>query len=112
MRKKIGLSLTMCAMAIAVSGCANNVNNEPNHQGAMDFCKARITKDLKDPDSVKFTDVGAEQITDTKWEVNGLYNAKNSYGGYTGNAPFSCEIKAVAGDNEAIYNITDYSLGE
>lgn len=47
-----------------------------------------MREQLKDPDSAKFSSVKAVVDDDQALYVCGLVNAKNSYGGYTGNVAF------------------------
>lgn len=47
-----------------------------------------VVQQLKDPDSARFGDIAAVKSSAGTITVCGWVNAKNSYGGYTGDKPF------------------------
>jgi len=53
-----------------------------------DRAKDEVKKRLKDPDSAKFGKVYVHQTQKNVWIVCGFVNAKNSFGGYTGEKQF------------------------
>lgn len=65
--------------------------------------KTAITRDLKDPESAKFRDIGIYKSTTGKGGVSvcGEINAKNSYGAYGGFRRFlvSDEIAVIEGES-------------
>src|SRR4051794_25223763 len=54
--------------------------------------QARVKDRLKDPDSARFGDIAAGKAADDSIHVCGLVNSKNSFGGYTGMAPYTAKI--------------------
>jgi len=50
--------------------------------------QSSLRKALKDPDSARFGTVAAARGPDGAITVCGMVNAKNAYGGYTGEQPF------------------------
>lgn len=79
-----------------------------------DTCQASVRKSLKDPDSAKFDEWKAWQVTSAKsapppdmeynpaagdryYNAAGMVNARNSFGGYTGGQPYSCEAVVTEG---------------
>jgi len=69
------------SFAISVASIAGP--SMADDQALIQQAEAAVAVQLKDPDSAKFTEVAIHNGA-----VCGLYNAKNSYGGYTGAAPF------------------------
>lgn len=102
--KKTSLLLT-CISMILVSGCSSNSTMstqpaEPSRPPVIwskdvatvdeqESAKATVASKLKDPESARFGDIWAMQGTNGKRSVCGYVNAKNSYGGYTGQKMFS-----------------------
>lgn len=58
----------------------------PSQEAAV---KASVTGTLKDPESARFGTIAASKDGTGTITVCGLVNAKNSFGGYTGNQPFN-----------------------
>lgn len=50
--------------------------------------QSTVKRALKDPASAIFGDMKAAQLNDGRMQVCGLVNAKNGFGGYTGDEPF------------------------
>lgn len=55
----------------------------------IDSAKKAVISQLKDPESARFGEIWALSGTNGKRSVCGYINAKNSYGGYTGEKMFS-----------------------
>lgn len=58
-------------------------------EAEINEAKKTIVGQLKDPESARFGEIWALSGTNGKRSVCGYINAKNSYGGYTGNQMFS-----------------------
>jgi hypothetical protein len=82
MKRTTFLLIAGC-LTLAVSGCGNN----ERHKAILDT--------LKDPDSAKF---GKEAVF--QWRACGVVNAKNSYGGYTGDETYwlKSSNRSIGGD--------------
>jgi hypothetical protein len=72
---------------------------------AIDECQKLAKKDLKDPDSAKFDGWTASDASgppmgvtvnlsagDSYYLATGMVNAKNGFGGYDGDEPYSCDV--------------------
>lgn len=76
---------------VVVIKLANSPPSPPSNWTVMDAGKFSIRKRAKDPDSVTFGDVWVGTITSTSSSTKvacGYFNAKNSFGGYTGEQRF------------------------
>lgn len=88
MKWKIG---AVAAMAMTLSGCLSSI---PTGTPVVltDEMRAQIetgTKQvLKDPESARFGTIAGARTPDGNISVCGMVNAKNSFGGYTGEQPF------------------------
>ncbi|MDO1476496.1 hypothetical protein [Comamonas thiooxydans] len=58
-------------------------------EAEIDDAKKTVISQLKDPESARFGEIFALSGTNGKRSVCGYINAKNSYGGYTGDKMFS-----------------------
>jgi hypothetical protein len=78
-------------------------------QDAIDACQQSVKKMLKDPDSARFDDWTASQggsppagmvyapaSGDVYYSAHGMVNAKNGFGGYTGDEPYTCDAVVTA----------------
>lgn len=83
---------------VLLSACANQQQKAPPEvpvgtppitmNGDLEAATIKgVQSSLKDPDSAKVTSLVAYRIA-TGIRICGFVNAKNSYGGYAGNAPF------------------------
>ena len=70
---------------------------------SIELCKLAVLGQLKDPDSAKFQNISRSNSLERRLPAlngpfvktsgfNGYVNAKNSYGGYTGNKLFFCSV--------------------
>ena len=70
---------------------------------STELCKLAVLGQLKDPDSAKFQNISRSNSLERRLPIlngplvktsgfNGYVNAKNSYGGYTGNKLFFCSV--------------------
>ena len=70
---------------------------------SIELCKLAVLGQLKDPDSAKFQNISRSNSLERRLPIlngplvktsgfNGYVNAKNSYGGYTGNKLFFCSV--------------------
>ncbi|MFI8480655.1 hypothetical protein ACIGCM_08805 [Pseudomonas sp. NPDC078700] len=98
-------SLFAFMIVVIISGCSSNSTvstppAEPNRPPVIwtkqiatmdeqENAKATVVSKLKDPESARFGEIWAMQGTNGKRSVCGYVNAKNSYGGYTGQKMFS-----------------------
>lgn len=99
-----------------VSGCGGSASStsptsfspEVVQESVIDTCQKGVRNTLKDPDSARFSDWKAWEVTnpsskpmgtltytpgagDRFYSSGGMVNAKNSFGGYNGNEPFICD---------------------
>jgi len=104
MRRAIFLSLL--TVSISINADTRDLNSKE-----IAAIETAVKENLKDPDSAKFN---FGQYLDNKSQVYcGYVNAKNSYGGYTGNQLFSVMISKVNEDKYAAFPLgVDYSTGE
>lgn len=79
-------TLQLC-VAFALMLGASTANASTPEQEAINQAKARVSYNMKDPDSAKFRNVRAAQ-RGKNIMVCGEINAKNSYGAYAGFKPF------------------------
>ena len=82
----------------------------PADPQALAAAKQVVTGKLKDPESAKFVDMRRKTTPNMKGEptdvVCGRVNAKNGFGGYTGNKPFVYFV----GDKSSISSEEDITL--
>jgi len=78
---------------------------------AIDACQDSVTKMLKDPDSARFDGWTASPAAgsppaglvynpsagDEYYTASGMVNAKNGFGGYNGDEPYSCDAVVTTG---------------
>ena len=83
---------------------------------SLELCKTAVLRILKDPDSAKFLNVARSNSLERRLPAlngplvktagfNGYVNAKNSFGGYTGNKLFFCSL-----DYETETRVLDVSI--
>jgi hypothetical protein len=79
------------AASVLVAGCVSSIPTG-SPVAITDEMRAQIeagTKQaLKDPESARFGVIAGAQTPDGNISVCGMVNAKNSFGGYTGEQPF------------------------
>lgn len=87
--------------AVFATGCATPSVTQPAAKPAVIWtkdvateaelidAKKTVISQLKDPESARFGEIWALSGTNGRRSVCGYINAKNSYGGYTGNKMFS-----------------------
>lgn len=99
-RKLIFIGIGICSTIIA--GCAtrsysqSTISDRPAVTWTKDSAtesekkaaKGQVIGELKDPESARFGDIWALKSSNGKRVVCGNVNAKNSFGGYTGNKVF------------------------
>ena len=85
-----------------VGGCApvRQVQVEPSKPVKLttkqiNVVKKAVSKNLKDPYSARYRGIVASRVNDWPITVCGWVNAKNSYGAYTGDAPFIGELGTI-----------------
>lgn len=71
---------------------ANKISITPELQGAIEEA---VRGELKDPDSAKFKHYVAFRDAKGGIAACGVVNAKNSYGGYVGDAPFRAFVMSI-----------------
>lgn len=101
-------------MAMALAGCAGGMKAAPlalsiDHEIAV---KRAIADKLKDPQSARFGGMSAARIEATGIvRVCGTVNAKNSYGGYGGDARFAADLNDQKGAPNTIPAFVDGVVG-
>ena len=98
---KSGGALAAVALACGLAGCSPTSNAQARGERA-------VLANLRDPSSAKFTDVTVREVraagtTVTSFDICGLVNAKNAFGGYTGNRRFIASSE---------HNIVLFDLGD
>jgi len=93
MKALIGLVISI----VLLVGCQSQEEKEKiasNKRNAVliESCINRLKIYLKDPDSMKITVTPSVLTVNGKEQAFFMYNAKNSYGGYTGDDTFYCEF--------------------
>lgn len=102
---KYRILLTCCISGVALAGCMSqpteydqgSTSNRPAVVWTMDSAtedeiasaKKEVISQLKDPESAQFREIWALSGSNGNRSVCGYVNAKNSYGGYTGNKMFT-----------------------
>jgi hypothetical protein len=80
-------------------------------ENVIDTCQDSVRKMLKDPDSARFNDWTASEGgagppawmgfnpegSDRYYSASGTVNAKNGFGGYTGDEQYSCDAVVTSG---------------
>ncbi|WEN14301.1 hypothetical protein PY254_13790 [Rhodanobacter sp. AS-Z3] len=93
--------LAAIALAMLVAGCHDQ----------SDQAKKAVMATLKDPASVQWRDIRAQPRKDSWGKehpvICGEYNAKNSYGGYTGFKPFIFEDNRLHIDDDIAMWLSD-----
>lgn len=80
-RRRLAAWLVPASLIVAGPVCADE-------SALIDSAKAAVARSLKDPESARFADLRIGRTANGEPVVCGTVNAKNSYGGYTGAAPF------------------------
>ncbi|SIM01969.1 Uncharacterised protein [Mycobacteroides abscessus subsp. abscessus] len=107
---KLGRFVGVAVAALVVVSCSGR-SAQPKlsdmRLGAIDYCHQAVSKVLRDPDSAKFADGDEAFATtpsgplpgglvynaaagDVHFDVSGMVNAKNGFGGYTGMKKYTC----------------------
>lgn len=106
----IGFGIFLVVVAVAgviglalIAGRDHAVTGPAAERSAIDTCQGSVRKQLKDPDSARFsgwtaTETGSAPSTsdleytagDQTYVVLGAANAKNGFGGYNGDEMYSC----------------------
>src|SRR4051812_27370730 len=95
---------TVAMLPLAIAGCVSTKakTSSPRIDGIATLTAAQtkalqegVKGRLKDPDSARFGELAAGNMKDGSIHVCGLVNSKNSYGGYTGMAPYSANINGT-----------------
>jgi hypothetical protein len=125
----------LAPIAMVLSACGGISSTTPttpttyseqdNEQAVIDTCQKAVRKNLKDPDSAKFGDDWKAWIVthydkqppvsynpangDKLYSAGGSVNAKNSFGGYTGDQAYGCDASVTtSGDIRAhAYSLAD-----
>ncbi|HDS6906975.1 TPA: hypothetical protein QHX44_000292 [Klebsiella oxytoca] len=87
------IMLTVFLCAICLAGC------KPGNDQITNIAKKEIKKIMKDPDSVKFTDLITREISHGDngkgtYCVTGKVSGLNSFGAYNGPTPFAVTLVA------------------
>lgn len=109
--------LAFVLLSVAVlSGCESTntkpVATKPVPANSEDqrIAIAAIASDLKDPGSMQTRNLKAYQTQDGERLICGEYNARNSFGGYTGFSPFYIRTRGGAIVTYSAYNSNDTFL--
>lgn len=106
----VGTKIIVMVWVIALGACTDSRFQQPTPEQIMENKrptgtpieitsdmkkKARegLLKSLKDPTSAQFGEMFAAKTESGETMICGYINAKNSYGGYNGNAPFAGVLK-------------------
>lgn len=84
-------TLALLTCALLITAC------KPSEKDFISLGEGVVREGLKDPDSAKFNSF-YHSSGDSDGYVCGHVNAKNSYGGYTGNKPFFVYIDTINGE--------------
>lgn len=85
------MKLPVLAMAIGLAGCVSSIPVGEPVQITDDMrmvIEDGVKRRLKDPNSAMFDRIQVSRINENAYNVCGFVNAKNSFGGYNGSAPF------------------------
>jgi hypothetical protein len=110
----VTVGIVICAVLGGLSllhGCSHpsapSTSSADDQQDVISTCQDSVKKMLKDPDSARFDDwtawdvapvVGVAHYVDEKdFSAKGMVNAKNGFGGYTGDEPYSCDAAVTSG---------------
>ncbi|QBC87408.1 hypothetical protein [Mycobacterium avium] len=123
--KTHAIFLAAAVIALAAAPTAHAYTEQEIEASVVDTCQGSVKDSLKDPDSAKFSDWKAWIVThhdkppavsnyhpengDQLYSAGGLVNAKNSYGGYTGNEMWGCDAAVTTSGN---IHAHAYSLSE
>ncbi|MEE9906694.1 hypothetical protein LWV33_03160 [Brucella intermedia] len=113
MKAKFGI-----LVCLALYGCQSTaVSNTPRNsvtlnEAQIEIVKEGIKRSLKDPESAEFGAIKAAD-TDKKgiFHVCGTVNAKNSFGGYSGQSPYFGVLASMESEGKTIGMFTLTSLG-
>ncbi|MDQ0135034.1 hypothetical protein J2T08_002955 [Neorhizobium galegae] len=70
-----------------------------------------VRRSLKDPHSAIFGSMTAAKVDKNSSWVCGVVNAKNNFGGYTGNKPFMGQLAHIPAGDKAIRDFSVVSMG-
>lgn len=85
------MKAAFAASVIGLAGCVSSipagvpVQVDDEMHAAIE---AGVKRRLKDPNSAMFDRIQVSKVNQNTYNVCGFVNAKNSFGGYSGNAPF------------------------
>lgn len=85
------VKLAVIVALIGLSGCVSSIPQGAPVTLTDDMraaVEAGVKRRLKDPNSAMFDRIQASRINENAYNVCGFVNAKNSFGGYNGHAPF------------------------
>jgi hypothetical protein len=125
----------LAPIAMVLSACGGTTSTTPTTSSTLSqqeieaavikTCQGSVKKQLKDPDSAKFSDWKAWIVThhdkpprvsnyhpengDTLYSAGGNVNAKNSFGGYVGYQMYGCDASVTKSDD---VNALAYSLND
>lgn len=97
--KGLGVVVGVVVAVLLVGGIAAAMigPSEDYRSSVIDTCQDAAKKILKDPDSARFDDWTATEVStsgtqgDRHFSASGTVNAKNGFGGYTGGQPYTCD---------------------
>lgn len=103
------IAVATLGVALVLGGCGSPVVAEHAQQDVIDTCQASVRKMLKDPASATFDGWTAAPASGTPtglvydptagdlyYSASGMVNAKNGFGGYGGDEPYSCDAVVTA----------------
>lgn len=76
----------------------HSTDHSHDQSDVVDTCQDSVRKQLKDPDSARFNDwtASAKDGSAYYYSASGMVNAKNGFGGYTGDQLYSCDATVTA----------------
>lgn len=109
--KRLLPALATVVVLITAAPARADYSEQEIEASVIDTCQGSVKKQLKDPDSAKFSDWKAWLVThhhkpptvssyhpengDKLYSAGGAVNAKNSYGGYTGDQGWACDASVT-----------------
>lgn len=91
-----GLTLTLTACQMAPAGIEVTMEPMELTPRIMEKTRTVVTYNFKDPDTAKLRDEFGFRLSSGDIAVCGEYNARNSYGAYTGYKPYYVRLRETS----------------
>jgi hypothetical protein len=89
--------MAVLVLAFGTAGCMGttdvSVAKSPPASNTIELAKAAISRPLKDPESLKIRNIAGYRTQLGDQIICGEYDAKNSFGGYTGYSTFYVRLR-------------------